>query len=374
MLLAGHRVRTTKGLSMKSGGWFWVLGVLLLHALSSSHTFACQVKKQSAAKNVPPKVLSSSADSKSDKLPQSLNTKNASAAPATGEVFDGDAAYAMLKAVVELGPRITGSEAMSKQQDMLRKHFEALGAKVWLHEFPIEHPVSRRKVIVRNMIVTWHPDRPKRIMLCTHFDTRPQADKDPKFPNGKFLGANDGASGVGLFSELGRHMPAIDAKFGVDFVLFDAEEFVFLAGRDPLFVGSTGFANAYKAEPEPRRFTYECAVLIDMIGDKHLDLFWEQNSMRAAESLNREIWAVAEDLKVIEFQPVIQHTINDDHLPLINIAKIPTIDIIDFDFPTPADKNAYWHTQKDTVENCSAESLFKVGSVLLEWIKRRAAK
>jgi hypothetical protein len=59
---------------------------------------------------------------------------------------------------------------------------------------------------------------------------------------------------------------------------------------------------------------------------------------------------------------------------LINIAKIPTVDIIDFDFPTIDKKNAYWHTQQDTPEHCSAESLFKVGSVLLEWIKRRAAK
>jgi hypothetical protein len=61
-------------------------------------------------------------------------------------------------------------------------------------------------------------------------------------------------------------------------------------------------------------------------------------------------------------------------LPLIEIAKIPTIDIIDFDYPTPLDNNAYWHTQQDVPENCSADSLYKVGTVLLEWIKRRAAK
>jgi hypothetical protein len=118
---------------------------------------------------------------------------------------------------------------MTKQQAMLQAHFESLGAKVWYHEFPINHPLNGRKVIVKNMIVTWHPERRERIMLCTHYDTRPQADKDPKNPQGKFQGANDGASGVGLFAELGRHMPAIDATFGVDFVFFDAEEFVFAA-------------------------------------------------------------------------------------------------------------------------------------------------
>ncbi len=293
---------------------------------------------------------------------------------ADDETFNGEAAFDMLKAVVKLGPRITGSDAMTKQQQMLQKQFEELGAKVWYHEFPIANPKTGRKVNGRNMIVTWHPARRERIMLCTHYDTRPQADKDPKNPRGKFDGANDGASGVGLFSELGRHMPSIDASFGVDFVFFDAEEFVFEAGRDPLFVGSTAFANAYATEPDKRKFVYQCAVLVDMIGDAHLDLYWEVNSFRNAGDLCKEIWSVAGDLEIPEFHPEIKHEIRDDHLPLINIAKIPTIDIIDFDYPTPLDSNRYWHTQKDIPENCSADSLAKVGRVLLEWIKRRATK
>jgi hypothetical protein len=290
------------------------------------------------------------------------------------DAFDGEAAYEMLKTIVDLGPRITGSEAMRKQQELLQTKFEGLGAKVWYHEFPVAHPLNGRRVTVRNMIVTWHPDRRSRIMLCAHYDTRPFADRDPKNPRGRFHGANDGASGVGLFAELGRHMPNLDASFGVDFVLFDAEEFVFEAKRDPLFVGSTGFANAYIAEPDQRKFDYQCAVLIDMIGDAHLDLYWEKNSIRSNEALVKEIWGVAADLGVVEFRPEIKHEIRDDHLPLITIAKIPSIDIIDFDFPTPLDNNAFWHTQKDVPENCSAESLGKVGSVLLEWLRRRAAQ
>jgi Zn-dependent M28 family amino/carboxypeptidase len=290
-----------------------------------------------------------------------------------GEEFDGEAAFRTLEAIVALGPRITGSGPMTKQQELLQQHFEALGAKVWYHEFKIRHPRSDRQIPVKNMIVTWHPDQRSRIMLCTHYDTRPQADKDPKNPRGAFQGANDGASGVGLFAELGRFMPSLDAKFGVDFVFFDAEEFVFEAGRDPLFVGSTGFANAYAAEPR-RKFDYTCAVLVDMIGDAHLDLYWEENSMAHAENLMREIWSVAGDLQVVEFRPEIRHEIRDDHLPLITIAKIPSIDIIDFDFPTIHDQNMYWHTQQDTPDKCSAESLSKVGRVLLEWLRRRAAK
>lgn len=358
---------------MKSG-WIVVAGALLVVCLGRSVGDAFQSLKPASN---PPAVIGSKKPP-DDRARLSGGAKSENTATPASDVFDGEAAFAMLKSVVALGPRITGSEAMKRQQEMLQKHFESLGAKVWFHEFPINHPVSGKKVIVKNMIVTWHPDRHDRIMLCTHFDTRPQADKDPKNPKAKFHGANDGASGVGLFAELGRHMPAIAGDFGVDFVFFDAEEFVFDARRDPLFVGSTGYANAYAATKD-RKFTYEFAVLIDMIGDKHLDLYWETNSFRSSEVLCREIWSVAEDLGVVEFRPEIRHEIRDDHLPLIEFAKIPTIDIIDFDYPTLAPVvgrggGEYWHTQKDVPENCSAESLGKVGSVLLEWIRRRAAK
>ena len=59
----------------------------------------------------------------------------------------------------------------------------------------------------------------------------------------------------------------------------------------------------------------------------------------------------------------------DDHLALREIAKIPTIDIIDFDYPRPRAAK-YWHTTKDKPENCSALSLAKVGYVLEEWLKK----
>ncbi len=359
---------------MKSGR-IYGLGFVVSVSLINSAALACQTKNAPLPTNPQRRDSPTVASPRNDRALPRDGSDSLIVTAKDNEAFDGEAAYATLKAVVALGPRITGSEAMAKQQAMLQTHFESLGGTVWFHTFPINHPLSGRKITVKNMIVTWHPERRERIMLCAHYDTRPQADKDPKFPKGKFHGANDNASGVGLLFELGRHMPAIEAEFGVDFVFFDAEEFVFDAKRDPLLVGSTGFANSYAAtDPKARKFSYQCAVLVDMIGDAHLDLYWEKNSVQAAEDIVREIWSVAAELQVVEFRPEIRHEIRDDHLPLINIAKIPSVDIIDFDFPTINSKNEYWHTQKDIPENCSADSLFKVGSVLLEWIKRRAAK
>jgi hypothetical protein len=71
---------------------------------------------------------------------------------------------------------------------------------------------------------------------------------------------------------------------------------------------------------------------------------------------------------VKEFVPRVGHDIRDDHLPLNQIARIPTCDIIDFDYPRPG-PISYWHTTHDVPENCSALSLAKVGWVVHEWLR-----
>ncbi len=281
--------------------------------------------------------------------------------------FDGESAFEILKAVCEIGPRVSGSTGMKQQQEMLTKHFTELGAQVYLQEFNVRHPETGQLVQLGNLAVRFHPERKKRLLICCHYDTRPFPDLDKQNPRGVFLGANDGASGVALLHELGKHMPDLEGKFGVDFVFFDGEEFVFVYRRDPMFLGSTYFANQYAAGQWPAKYTY--GVLVDMIGDKSLQIGYEGNSLSFAPRLTRSIWGVAQRLGVKEFSPVENHKIRDDHLPLNSIARIQTCDIIDFDYPTPESKNAFWHTEQDIVENCSADSLTKVGWVLLEWLK-----
>jgi hypothetical protein len=71
---------------------------------------------------------------------------------------------------------------------------------------------------------------------------------------------------------------------------------------------------------------------------------------------------------VDEFYARSRHEIRDDHLPLNQIARIPTCDIIDFDYPRPGARS-YWHTEADAPDKCSAASLGKVGWVVWEWLK-----
>ena len=175
-----------------------------------------------------------------------------------------------------------------------------------------------------------------------------------------------------MLAELGKLIPKLEAKeVGIDFVFFDAEELVFDSARDPFFLGSEFFAREYVANPPPHK--YVKGVLLDMIADSDLQIFYEVNSMRepGARQTMQEIWAVANRLGVSEFIPRIHHEVRDDHLALNDIAKIPTCDIIDFDYPAPGARGTYWHTTGDTPVHCSALSLAKVGWVLHEWLKEQ---
>ena len=282
--------------------------------------------------------------------------------------FEAERAFGYLKTICAIGPRVSGQPGMQTQQGMLKKHFEELGAQVALQHFTANHPLGSGRANLANLIVRWHPDRKKRILLCCHYDTRPFPDSDRVNPRGRFIGANDGGSGVALLAELGHHVGTIEGDYGVDFVFFDGEEFVYERRRDPMFLGSTWFARQYAANKFDVR--YEFGILVDMVADKDLQIYYEGNSLGYARRLTRSIWSVAKDLGVKEFVPQKRHEIRDDHLPLNSIARIETCDIIDFDFPNPKAGNVYWHTQQDTVENCSAESLEKVGRVVLGWLRR----
>lgn len=275
--------------------------------------------------------------------------------------FNGVRAYEYLKKICDLGPRPSGSPGMAAQQKLLAEHFQRLNGQVRRQRFQVRHPQTGDPVVLTNLIVHWRPQARQRILLAVHYDTRPFPDRDAEQPRGRFVGANDGASGVALLMELAHEMAALEGKLGVDFVLFDAEEFVF-RDTDHYFMGSEYFAHDY-AKQRPR-YQYRAAVVLDMVADADLQLYYEGTTMSWPESrpLAEGIWATAAELGVGEFVPQVKHAVRDDHLALRDVAGIPACDIIDFDYP-------HWHTRADVPENCSAASLAKVGYVIHQWLK-----
>ncbi len=288
--------------------------------------------------------------------------------------FDADRAMAYLEKIVAFGPRPSGSPAMLQQQAFLEDFFRKQGATVSWQSFQARHPETGQSVELRNLIASYRPNAPKRYLLCAHYDTRPYPDQDPANPQGVFVGANDGGSGTAALMEFTHHITQIPENIGVDLVLFDGEELVYDGQRDPYFLGSTHFAQTYVADQKSgqRQVPYVAGVLLDMVADADLQLYYERNSWNYARSVTTEIWATAKRLGITAFQARTRHVLRDDHLPLNQIAKIPTTDIIDFDYPRPGFRHqSYWHTTEDTVDKCSGESIVAVLYVVHTWLCNR---
>jgi len=285
--------------------------------------------------------------------------------------IDGDRAYGYLKAICEIGPRPAGSAANTRQRMMVAEHFRKHGGTVREQPFETTDPISHQPVKMANLIGSWHPERIDRVVLGAHYDTRPYPDEDPNPAKRKapFIGANDGASGVALLMEIAHHLDAMPTTWGVDLVLFDGEELVYGGGNNQVgdyFLGAKEFARAYVEEERKKtggkETRYAAGLVLDMVGDRDLQVDKEPHSVEFAPGLVREVWAVAKALKVSQFRDRPGRAVYDDHLPLNN-GGIPAIDIIDFDY-------RHWHTAQDVPENCSGASLEAVGKVVTAWLNQ----
>jgi glutaminyl-peptide cyclotransferase len=276
--------------------------------------------------------------------------------------FDAKRAMAYLKSICDIGTRISGTEGMKKQQALIIKHFEGLKIKVQKQTFKAQQLTKRGQVEMTNLIFSWHPERKRRVILCSHYDTRPIADQegDTRSWRKPFISANDGGSGVALLMELGNHMKDLKTEVGVDFVLFDGEEYIFDPNRDKYFFGSEYFATNYvKNRP---KYRYVGAILLDMVGGKNASFPAEGFSARRAGALVQQLWKIADEQKCTAFKDQVGEAVQDDHLALLG-AGIPTIDIIDFSYK-------HWHKLTDLPENCSGESLAQVSKVLTVWLQQ----
>jgi Zn-dependent M28 family amino/carboxypeptidase len=209
-----------------------------------------------------------------------------------------------------------------------------------------------------NIVASFNPSASTRLLLCAHWDTRPRAEHDENKSRRKepMLGANDGASGVAVLLEIAGLLHQTPPPVGIDIALFDGEDYGREGDPDSYLLGARYFAST-----KPRDYVPRFGILLDMVGDRMLELPKEQNSVRLAPDVVDLVWETARQLGVSQFVPDRGEEILDDHIPL-NDAGIKTIDIIDFDYPDQT--NRYWHTHQDTIEHCSAESLGAVGTVL----------
>jgi hypothetical protein len=275
--------------------------------------------------------------------------------------FDGQKAMEHLRAICAIGPRMSGTDGMRQQQTLIRKHFEALGLTVREQNFTAKQTSQRKDVEMTNLIVSIQPQRRRRVILCSHYDTRPIADREDDMRRWRepFLSANDGGSGVAFLMEMGRHLKDLQTDVGIDLVFFDGEEYIFERDRDMYFFGSKHFAQSWKRSKD--RPEYLGAVLLDMIAGRDARFPWEEHSITEAQKLCLDLWTIAGELRCKAFERRVGSAVLDDHIALLK-AGIPAVDLIDFSYP-------HWHRLSDTPENCSPEPMEQVARVLSAWVQ-----
>ena len=277
-------------------------------------------------------------------------------------VFNGNAAFTHLVAQCDFGPRNPGSVGHQKALDYFLNVLTTLADTVSTQSFTEIMPRSKQKVEMHNIIAQFNPKAKKQIMISAHWDTRPWGDRSLSImrKDQPILGANDGASGVAILLELAKVLHDNPQKIGVNLVLFDAEDFGSSGDSWSYCKGSQYFAkNLPITLPE-------YAINLDMVGDANLEIYIERISYKQNPSLVLDLWGLAEELKLSGFKKMAKHSIFDDHVPLYELAGIPAVDIIDFDYPD--EKTNYHHTYNDIVENCSPESLRQVGTLMVHHI------
>ena len=287
--------------------------------------------------------------------------------------FNADSAYNYVKKQLDFGPRVPESPAHAQCADWFVNFFNDKADTVYVQNFRTRL-YNGKGIDGKNIIAAFNPEAKKRILLAAHWDSRPFADHDPDENNWNtpIDGANDGASGVGVLMEIARVLKDNPLNIGVDIILFDLEDygapyFLNLMTNNDWALGSQYWAK------NPHIYNYRAyfGILLDMVGAPNPKFPKEYYSQQFAPALSNDIWRVARELGYDEyFSNELGHPINDDHIYVNAIARIPMIDIIHLEDNSESSFYPYWHTVKDNIEQIDAKTLGMVGDVVVNVLYR----
>jgi hypothetical protein len=265
--------------------------------------------------------------------------------------FDGTRAFTDLKAMVDIGPRPSGSPAIEKTRDYIRKQLAAAGLKAEDQPFDAQTPNGVVHMINIRATLPGQARDKGRLVIGGHYDTKP-------FKEFAFVGASDAASSAAFLLEMARALKGRQNALPIELLFLDGEEAVCREWDECSKPGNADHTYgarfyAQQASKSGDAKNVRAFILVDMIGDKDLDISREQNS---TPWLTDAIWSTARRLNRPEF---LQQTmpIEDDHLEFLEVG-IESVDIIDLDYRA-------WHTAADDMAHVSAKSLQAVGDVVI---------
>ncbi len=286
--------------------------------------------------------------------------------------FNADSAYAFVQAQVDFGPRVPATAAHTACADYLTATLARFGAQVEVQqgEMPL---YSGEKKPLKNIVGRFNLDAKRRILLCSHWDSRPFADQDPNPANRHtpILGANDGASGVGVLLEVARQLATNAPTVGIDIVFFDLEDWgapEFYTGAERPDAWCLG-AQFWAAETKRTGYKAEFGILLDMVGASGAQFYREQFSSHFARAVQDEVWNAAQSLGFGNtFVDAHGGAITDDHYYVNTMAGVPCIDIIQYNPYGATGFGDYWHTLADDMRHIDRRTLYMVGQTLLQVI------
>jgi glutaminyl-peptide cyclotransferase len=296
-------------------------------------------------------------------------TSTASSRPVPG--FDAGRAMQDVRQQMSFGPRVPNTTAHDKAVEYYRQVLSGLTEHVELQSFD-SAGYNGAVLHLTNIVASFNPAATQRVLLLTHFDSRPWSDQDPVKSNRSkpVPAANDGASGTAVLLELARQFKASPPPIGVDILLDDGEDYGIdsIDHEQKYFIGVKHFVSTRAPGFHPA-----LAILLDMVGDKNAVFRPEPLSMQSAPDYVNLIWETARNMNLSHFNMTTGPSISDDHVPLVEVG-IPSVDIIDGDLVGHADPSPdrkYWHTTDDVESHLSADTMAEVGKLLLTLIYDR---
>ena len=281
--------------------------------------------------------------------------------------FSADSAFLYVKKQTDFGPRVPNSEAHAGCAAFLEAELARFCDTVVVQSFDVK-AYDGTVLHSKNIMGRFSPENSRRIILASHWDSRPFADHDSKEANRSkpIDGANDGASGVGVLLEIARQLSMKNPGIGIDILFFDAEDYGTPSSVD-LPGDWWGLGSQYWAkQAAAANYQAEFGILLDMVGASDATFYHESFSAYYASDVVSKVWGTANKLGYGQyFINEAAHPITDDHLYVNKYANIKMIDIIHQDKKSGTGFSRVWHTLDDNINNIDKNTLHVVGTTLL---------